>query len=152
MSDNLDHHHDVYHYGGDPTPPTPPEMPKPDKRDWVRISNIDGPTYQTTWYSDSVVSPIEWYALQQHARAEKAEQELVYKQDHIDEEVAINKMLQTENAALRAALERTEHDLRRYDPSCDECNGIRPRPDKMRERITQALHSSPAAGGKDEDE
>jgi len=105
-----------------PTPPTPPEMPEPDYIRTCPYDDFDIHGYE--YFDDGDGNPIERYAEQ----------------------------LQTENARLRKALERTEHDLRRYDPSCDECNGIRPRPDKMRERITQALHSSPVAGGKDEDE
>lgn len=47
-----------------------------------------------------------------------------------------------ENERLREALERTEHDLRRHDPTCEECNGIRPRVDLMRKRIKAALAAS----------
>lgn len=108
MSDNLDHHLDVYHYGDEPTPPQPPEMPKPD----ATCVHQDG-RLSCSWFRDfdtgttsieRAYSELSRVAQQQRERAEKAEEELVYKQDHIDEEVAINDHLQAENARLREAL------------------------------------------------
>jgi len=113
MSDNLDHHHDVCHYGGDPTPPTPPEMPKPDylHTDEYDYSIIHGYEY----FHEDGGNPIERYA----------------------------KQLQAENAALREdrdAYKAFFDWMKIHHPGCCKAYHL------------AALHSSPAAGGKDEDE
>jgi hypothetical protein len=84
-------------------PPTPAEMPKPDTEELCMVHDLASiGIKQRCWYvkPDGTTS-IERAYIEQHVRAEKYKAELVYKQDHIDEEVEINKMLQAENERLR---------------------------------------------------
>lgn len=127
MSDNLDHHHDVYHYGGDPTPPTPPEMPKPDA---TGVSGV-----YTCWIQRDGTTAIERYAEQQREEATKAIAAFTAEAEQREQ-------LQAENAALREACDDVAGML--YDDDLDVPHMIA--------TLQLALHSSPAACGKDKDE
>jgi hypothetical protein len=136
-----------------PTPPNPPEvsavMPKAD----IRRSGQGVIPPNATWFvePDTGTTSIERYAQQQRERAEKAE---------------------TENARLREALEKIANEVRwgieyraiatmaiEGDSSIDLEHPPGMAFDSQGEPVTDygpehdpALHGSPAAGGKDEDE
>jgi hypothetical protein len=116
-----------------PTPPNPPEvsavMPKAD----IRRSGQGVIPPNATWFvePDTGTTSIERYAQQQRERAEKAE---------------------ADNARLREALEGISNGDVEYRNGQYEAATYWNELSAIKAYATQALHGSPAVGGKDEDE
>jgi hypothetical protein len=130
-----------------PTPPNPPEvsaeMPKPDARMNMPASHVC-----RAWKVENNTTSIERYAQQQRERAEKAERALLEVGKEVVQAAFEMTVLEDERDDLQAENARLREELERIATGNNECLS---RGD-FEELAHQALHGSPAAGGKDEDE